>query len=50
MQYLTSKPHRATIIVATGDAAFLQACDYQILLSNGTATLTENFDNGSGEL
>ncbi|ACT91970.1 peptidase domain-containing ABC transporter [Dyadobacter fermentans] len=50
MQYLKSRPNNATIIVAVNDPAFLEACDYQILLSNGTATLTENIDNGSGEL
>lgn len=49
-QYLTSRPNDATVIVAGGDPAFLKACDYQILLSNGTATLTENIENGSGEL
>lgn len=49
-QYLTSRPNNATIIVTGSDTAFLKACDYQILLSDGTATLTENFENGSAEL
>ena len=49
-QYLTSRPNNATVIVAANDQAFLEACDYKIVLSDGTATLTENFDNGSGEL
>lgn len=49
-QYLASRPNNATIIVTGSDPAFLKACDYQILLSNGTATLTENFENGSGEI
>lgn len=49
-QYLKGKPDHATIVVATGEQAFLEDCDYRILLSDGTATLTENFKNGSGEL
>ncbi|WP_159466753.1 peptidase domain-containing ABC transporter [Dyadobacter sp. 3J3] len=50
MEYLLGRPNRASIVVAVNDPEFLQQCDYRIILTNGTATLTRNIENGSGNI
>ncbi|WP_031527722.1 peptidase domain-containing ABC transporter [Dyadobacter crusticola] len=39
MQYLVNRAGKATVVVATDDAEFLEQCDKHIVLSNATATL-----------
>ncbi|MCF0071033.1 ATP-binding cassette domain-containing protein [Dyadobacter sp. CY261] len=50
MEYLSGKPDQATVIIASNDPEFLNRCDYHIVLSNATATITRNIANGSGQL
>lgn len=50
MDYLSGKPDQATVVVASSDPEFLRRCDYHILLSNATATITRNLKDGSAQL
>jgi ABC-type bacteriocin/lantibiotic exporter with double-glycine peptidase domain len=50
MEYLSDKPNQATVVVASNDPDFLKRCDYHIVLSHTTATITRNTENGSGQL
>jgi ATP-binding cassette, subfamily B, bacterial len=47
IEYLCGKPGAATVVVASGDDEFLKRCDYHIVLSNATAIITPNAENGS---
>ncbi len=50
IEYLSGKPGQATVVVASSDPEFLKRCDYHILLSNATATITRNVEDGSAQL
>ncbi len=50
IEYFGSRENQATVVIATQDADFLKRCDYHIVLSNGTATITSNEENGSPKL
>jgi ATP-binding cassette subfamily B protein len=50
IEYFSSRGNQATVVIATSDADFLKRCDYHIVLSNATATITRNEENGSSQI
>ncbi|CAG5010983.1 MULTISPECIES: ATP-binding cassette domain-containing protein [Dyadobacter] len=50
MGYLASKRGQSTVVIASSDPGFLAQCDYHIVLSNATATITPNVEDGSAFL
>jgi len=50
IEYLSGKPGQSTVVVASSDPEFLKCCDYHIILSNATATITRNVEDGSDHL
>lgn len=48
IDYLAGKRRSATVIVATEDSEFVQSCDFQILMENGSVLINKHDNNGSG--
>jgi ATP-binding cassette subfamily B protein len=46
IEYFDSRANQATVVIVTSDSDFLKRCDHHIVLSNATATITRNLENG----